>query len=63
MSFYSYDLKEPEIFDVLNQILLDAETDLFKTHKTGTVTVKAVRARRSNIYLIPGSCLVTELAV
>lgn len=41
MSFYFYDLEEPETIDVLKQILLDAGTDLLKTHKTGTVTGKA----------------------
>jgi hypothetical protein len=47
MPFYFYDLEEPETIGVLNQILLDARTDHFKTHKTGTVTGKAERARRS----------------
>ena len=60
MLFYFYDLEEPEIFGVLNQILLDTVTELRNTHKKGTVPGKAARARRS---YIPGSSLITGLAV
>jgi hypothetical protein len=49
MSFYFYDLEEPETFGVLNQILLDAGTDLSKIHQMGTVRGKAARARRSYV--------------
>jgi hypothetical protein len=41
MSFYFYDLEEPETFGVSSQILLDAGTDPNKTQKTGTVPGKS----------------------
>jgi hypothetical protein len=37
---YFYDLENPGTFGVQNRILLDSGTELFKTHKTGTVQGK-----------------------
>jgi hypothetical protein len=37
---YFYDREKPRTFGILNQILWDTETELFKTHETGTVPEK-----------------------
>jgi len=37
---YFYDLENPGTFGVQNRILLNNETELLKTHKTGTVPGK-----------------------
>ena len=40
---YFYDLKNPETFDALNQILWDARQECFKPQETGDVLVTSAQ--------------------